>query len=101
MLNYLIENHIHFFEYLYPREINNLVNITRNFNEHFPNHIWKDNLTFHGDFKDIKLYAGTINLVHNINYIVSIDTKIIPKNMHPYQYLSLKMCRNKLKYKYV
>ena len=101
MLNYLIENHIHFFEYLYPNEINNLTKTKSNFANYFPNNIWKDILIFHGDIKTIKLYPGTINLSHKANYIVSIDTNIIPNNMHPYQYLSLKMCRNKLKYKYV
>jgi hypothetical protein len=89
MLTYLVENHIPFFEYLQPIEINKL---TCNFSYYFPNSIWKDILISNTNIKEIKLYPGVINLIYHQSHITSIDKRIIPGYMQPYQYICLRMC---------
>lgn len=111
MLKYLLENHIYFFMYLAPTEINTLSQITHTCNQYFTNPIWYEIFIQQNNLQNISgqeviltspanstaTATSTSNLKSSIsfvnnnrkNHVISIDNSIPTKKYHLFQYLNL------------
>ncbi len=89
MLEYLLENHIYFFYYLDPVEINKLITIRKYFKTYLPDHIWSQVLLLNSKFNKIIERSNTINLITNTHHTTTIDKTINTRNKQFYQYLAI------------
>ncbi len=99
MLDYLLENHIYFFMYLSPTEINYLSLVSHTYGQYFTNPVWYEVFIQQNNFKNISSQdaniasteTGSISLAvkDKKNHVISIDKSIQTKNIHLYQYLNL------------
>ena len=89
MIDYLLQNHIYFFLYLSPIEINQFSRLNKKFINYFTNDIWYLVLVKQSQFPKNIRYYSSINFIRNPNYVTSIDNMIKTKNKPLYQYLAL------------
>ena len=89
MINYLFENHIYFFLYLSPLEINKLASLNKKIVEYFSNDIWYLVLVKQSQFPKNLKCSTSISFFHRPNNVTSIGNNIKTKNKHLYQYLAL------------
>ena len=91
MIEYLLENHIYFFYYLNPIEINKLTSVKTSFDKYLPNDIWCHILILNSKFNKIIEKPTSINLFNNNNNITTIDKSINTRGKYIYQYLSINL----------
>jgi len=89
MLKYLLENHIYFFYYLDPHEVNKLISISKCYPQYITNNKWKEIFIINNKIERIIEFPTSINIIYNKNHITSLEKKINTKNKHIFQYIVL------------
>ena len=92
MFRYLLDNHIYFFIFLVPTEVNGLLSINKYFKSYFTSQVWENwylLLINQGYFPKMNIYSSSISLVTNENHVISIDKKRKTRDKAFYQYLAL------------
>lgn len=89
MLKYLLENHIYFFYYLDPGEVNKLISVSKNYPTYITNNLWKEIFIINNEVEKIIESPKNINIIYDKNHISSFDKEINKKNKQFFQYLVL------------
>ena len=86
MLLYIIENHITFFGYLQPQEINSLVNCSKLIKKNISNDTWKEVFTVNNKFDKIIDLGTHFNIIYSKTHVFSVEKTISKK-----KYFSISM----------
>ena len=89
MLKYLLENHIYFFYYLNPYEVNKLISVSKYYPQYITNNVWKKMFIINNKIEKIIEFPTSINIIYNKNHITSLEKTINTKNKHIFQYIVL------------
>ena len=65
MLKYLLENHIYFFYYLDPLEVNKLISVSKYYPQYITNNVWKEMFIINNKIEKIIEFPTSINIIYN------------------------------------